>query len=139
MGWFPVEIRPRYRTLGAETHLKVPILNIEDLHRVIAHAFAYKRARFTPPEIRFLRKWLGWSGVDFAAHMGVAPETVSRWEAGAAPMAVTADRSLRLMVLSNEPVRDYSLEMLKDVAKDEPSPLRLGMRSDETGWHAEAA
>ena len=79
------------------------------------------------------------SGVDFAAHMGVAPETVSRWESGAASMGTQGDRLLRLMVLSKEPVRDYSLEMLKDVAQDDASPLRLGMRSDANGWHAEAA
>ena len=118
---------------------EVLIPSIEDLHRAIAHAVAFKRARLTAAETRFLRKWLGWSGVDFAAHMGVAPETVSRWEGGVAMMAGTADRLLRLMVLSKEPVRDYSLDLLKEVAQDDPAPIRLGMRSDVNGWHAEAA
>jgi putative zinc finger/helix-turn-helix YgiT family protein len=118
---------------------EVSIPSIEGLHRSIAHALVYKRGRLTAAEIRFLRKSLGWSGVDFAAHMGVAPETVSRWETGAATMGAQGDRLLRLMVLSKEPVRDYSLEMLKDVAQDDASPLRLGMRSDKDGWHVEAA
>lgn len=117
---------------------EVSIPSIEGLHRAIAHAIAYKRSRLTSAEIRFLRKWLGWSGADFAAHMGVAPETVSRWETGAA-MGGTADRLLRLMVASREPVHEYSLDMLKDVAQDDPAPLRLGMRAEGAGWRAVAA
>ena len=112
---------------------------IEDLHRAIAGAIVAKRPRLTPAEIRFLRKLLGWSGTDFAERVGVAPETVSRWETGAAPMGPTADRLLRLMVAFEKPVEAYSLDALKEVAQDEPVPLRLGMRADERGWHAEAA
>jgi DNA-binding transcriptional regulator YiaG len=29
-----------------------------------------------------------WSGVDFARHMGTAPETVSRWEQGRVQMSL---------------------------------------------------
>jgi DNA-binding transcriptional regulator YiaG len=39
----------------------------------IAHAVIAKRERLTPAEIRFLRKFLGWSGADFAAHVGTTP------------------------------------------------------------------
>ncbi|MGQ0732251.1 MAG: helix-turn-helix domain-containing protein [Acidobacteriota bacterium] len=35
-----------------------------------------------PPEIRFLRKQLGLSGIDLAMHLGATPESVSRWENG---------------------------------------------------------
>ena len=118
---------------------EVAIPAIEGLHRAIAHALARKEPRLTAAEIRFLRKWLGWSGVDFAAHMGVAAETVSRWEAGTARMAVTADRLLRMMIVSKEPVSDYSIDMLKGVARSKAVPLRLGMHARADGWHAEAA
>ena len=118
---------------------EVSIPHIEDLHRVIARALVNKPARLIGAEIRYLRKWLGWSGVDFAQHMGVTAETVSRWENGAASMAGTAERLLRLLVLSREPVQDYSLDVLKTIALAKPKPLRLGMRADLQGWHAEAA
>lgn len=118
---------------------EVAIPSIEQLHRVMAVAVARKRAKLTPAEVRFLRKWLGWSGADFAARMGVTPESVSRWETGVLAMGGTADRLLRLMVLSTQPVADYSLDLLKEVAQDEAAPIRLGMRADERGWHAEAA
>jgi hypothetical protein len=37
-----------------------------------------KRSRLTAAEVKFLRKYLGWSGADFARHMGVAPESTGR-------------------------------------------------------------
>jgi putative zinc finger/helix-turn-helix YgiT family protein len=118
---------------------EVAIPSIEGLHRALALAVVRKRARLTAQEIRFLRKSLGWSGADFAARMGVTPESVSRWETGALAIGGTADRLLRLMVLSSQPVADYTLDLMKEVAQDDPAPLRIGMRADETGWHAEAA
>ena len=56
------------------------IPKIEKLHRTIAMAIVGKKTRLTAEEIRFRRKYLGWSGADFARHMGVTPESISRWE-----------------------------------------------------------
>ena len=118
---------------------EVAIPQIEDLHRTIARAVITKRERLTPAEIRFLRKFLRWPGVDFGAHMGTAPETVSRWENGSTPMGVTADRRLRLMVAAGQPKADYSLETLKLVARLDPKPLRLGVKVSGGHWEAVAA
>lgn len=113
----------------------VHIPNIEGLHRAIALALTRKTARLAPQEIRFLRKYLRLSGTDFAQHLGVAAETVSRWEQGKSPMGTTADRLVRMLALTREPISDYPLEMLKDVAQTDPKPLRLDLTQDEGGWH----
>jgi putative transcriptional regulator len=118
---------------------EVAIPQIEDLHRAIAHAVIAKRERLTPAEIRFLRKHLGWSGADFAAHIGSTPETVSRWENGSAAMGVTADRLLRLMVASRAPAADYSLDTLRIVARERPKPIRLRVEVADGHWRAQAA
>ena len=118
---------------------EVAIPCIEDLHRTIARAVIAKRERLTPAEIRFLRTFLGWSGADFAAHVGTTWETVSRWETGSTPMGVTADRLLRLMVASRHPVTDYSLDTLKAVAREQPKPIRLRMEVSDGQWRARAA
>jgi putative zinc finger/helix-turn-helix YgiT family protein len=118
---------------------EVAIPNIEELHRAIAYAIIAKPERLTPAEIRFLRKYLGWSGVDFAAHIGSTPETVSRWEHGNASMGVTADRLLRLMVASRQPKADYSLETLRIVARSQPKPIRLNVAVADGHWRAQAA
>jgi len=118
---------------------EVAIPRIEELHRVIAQAVVRKPAPLTAAEVRFLRKWLGWSGVDFAAHMGVTPETVSRWETDAQPPGSAAERALRLMVVTRAPVQDYSLELLKAIDVNATGPFRVQMQADETGWHPVAA
>ena len=71
--------------------------------------------------------------------MGVAPETVSRWEKGSLGVGAAADRLLRMMVVNKAPVEDYSLEMLKAIDESAPATFRLGVRADERGWHAVAA
>jgi putative zinc finger/helix-turn-helix YgiT family protein len=116
---------------------EVEIPRIEELHRVIALAIATHAVHLDGPRIRFLRKWLGWSGVDFGARMGVAPETVSRWETGASAMGTTAERLLRLMVQVGQPVENYSLDVASTATTEEPALLRLG--SGPEGWHTEAA
>lgn len=94
------------------------------LHRSIALAFARKPAPLAGSEIRFLRGWMGWSGRDFAAHLGVAPETVSRWERGRLSMGATADRLLRLVAVGKAEDRDYSLDAWKHIGRTRP-PMAL--------------
>jgi len=118
---------------------EVAIPQIGDLHRAIAGVVIAKRERLTPAEIRFLRKFLGWSGSDFAAHIGSAPETVSRWENGSAPMGVTADRLLRLMVAPRVPGADFSLATLRVIAREPPRPVRLRVELADGRWRAQAA
>ena len=107
---------------------EVSVPNIEGLHRNIAQAITAKRARLVPEEVRFLRKYLGWSGGDFAAHMGTTAETVSRWEHGKAQIGPQADRLLRLMVRCKQPVESYELSELKQIARTAPKPMRTRFR-----------
>jgi len=86
---------------------------VEQLHRAIALAVARKPARLTGPEVRFLRKVLGWSGVDFARHIGVSPEIVSKWENDREAIGAANDRLLRLLVANSEPVSHYPVEELE--------------------------
>jgi putative zinc finger/helix-turn-helix YgiT family protein len=92
---------------------EVSIPRIEELNRTIARELVRKKTQLAPAEIRFLRKLLGWSGVDFASHFGVTPETVSRWESGKKPMGPVAERLLRLCIATRVPVQDYNLEELQ--------------------------
>ncbi|HXH83543.1 MAG TPA: type II TA system antitoxin MqsA family protein [Candidatus Tectomicrobia bacterium] len=118
--------------------IEVAIPAIDMLHRVMAGALIRKRQRLAPAEIRFLRKYLGWSGADFAQHMGTTAETVSRWENGRKPMGPVADRLLRLMVAKRAPVSDYTVDVLAQIAADDKHaarPVRLGLIRDEEGWH----
>jgi putative zinc finger/helix-turn-helix YgiT family protein len=108
---------------------EVVIPKIEQLHRVMARALSESPSKLTPEQIRFLRTWLGFSTTDFALHMGVRPETVSRWESGdrkaGYPIPPTAERLLRLMVANQEPATKYPLDLFKTQPNMRPAPLRF--------------
>lgn len=118
---------------------EVLLPNLEGLHQAIARALVTKSARLAAEEIRFLRKVLGWSGADFAEHMGTSAETVSRWETGATPIGPQADRLLRLMVMTRDPVADYrKLDLFKTVARAKPAAARLMAKAGTRGtWRVQ--
>lgn len=88
---------------------EVEIPHVERLHQVIARHVARRKERLGATEIRFLRQTLGWSGQEFAGHMRVAPETVSRWETGAKRIGDQSELLLRMYVLL-EGVPDQRVE-----------------------------
>jgi putative zinc finger/helix-turn-helix YgiT family protein len=106
---------------------EVVIPKITKLHELIARALIQDASPLTPEEVRFLRKWLGYSSADFALYMGVRPETVSRWEnpAAAYPLSATADRLLRLLVANQGPVEKYPIDLFKNPSRSKAAPIKL--------------
>lgn len=111
---------------------EVAIPRVEELHRALAFAVIQKPTRLAGAEIRFLRKYLGWSGADFAKHMGTAPETISRWEGDKVPIGPQADRLLRLFVVTREPAVGYPLERLAKLSDTvtRSKPIRMALRAN---------
>ena len=112
---------------------------IGPLYRAIAMALALKETRLVGDEIRFLRGHLGWSGSDFAAHMGVTRATVSRWERGRLRMGASAERLLRLMAVLEEPGGMPPVDVLRFPSRKGQRPLRLRLSLRRGAWHAVAA
>jgi putative zinc finger/helix-turn-helix YgiT family protein len=108
--------------------VEVSIPNIEGLHKVIARALARKLARLTPAEIRFLRKYLGFSSADFAQLMGVRSESVSRWEHGRAAMGISAERLLRMLAVTREPLSEYPLDEVRVMGEQGQKAIKLDLR-----------
>ncbi|WP_437713418.1 type II TA system antitoxin MqsA family protein [Sorangium sp. So ce448] len=115
-------------------HHELVLPRVTELHRTIAHAVIHKPARLSGAEVRFLRKYLGWSGTDFAKHMGVDPSTVSNWENDKDPIGPTSDRLLRLMVARGAPVDDYSLENLTKIENTRRPPMEVRLSPKGKGW-----
>ncbi|WP_428261338.1 type II TA system antitoxin MqsA family protein [Haliangium sp.] len=122
-----------------EVEKAIPML--EGLHRALAMTIITKPGRLSGVEIKFLRKFLGFSGEDFAEVTGADPSTVSRWENDKQPMNAQADRLLRMMVMYGDRVQTYSLKMLAEVGKEQsPSTTRYkARRAESSGWHADIA
>lgn len=92
-----------------ERELVLP--KIEELHRVIAESVARKDQRLTAEEFRFLRKYLGFSGADFARYIDVQPETLSRWENGKQPINLATEWLIRHMALTEKPLSKYPIDV----------------------------
>ena len=118
---------------GAE-HLGVT--NIEGLHHMIAAAILSNPARLRGPEIRFLRKHLGWSGEDFAKYFKVSPSTVSRWENEKQDLSKQGDLLLRMCVSQLDPIADYNLHDAPDLEKSTHMPTRVFTSTQGRWTHA---
>lgn len=112
----------RCASCGSES---IAIPRMAQLHRAIATSFVRQQRMLAPVEIRFLRKHIGLSGADFAQRMGVARETISRWETGAYQMGAVADRLLRLLVINHQPSESYLVDDMLQELTDTPAPAKL--------------
>ena len=73
-----------------EKALAIP--DAEGLHRALCQRVVRANRALLGQEVRFLRKYLGWSAEYLAAVMGVDPKTLSRWENGRQKIGPMADR-----------------------------------------------
>ena len=118
---------------GAEA---VTLVAIEELDEELASLVVKKRSPLSPDEFRFLRKFLGWSSKDTAKRMGVAAETVSRWEKGKMAIGETADRLLRMFVMFTSPVDDYGPEKLEEIDGEQKAAAPRLKHVADAGWLA---
>ena len=105
------------------------VTNMGGLLEQVAQKLALKPERLTSREIRFLRTQLHFSGVKLACELGVKPETAYRWERAdkPAPMSLTAERLLRLVVLESSAGIPPKLHRL-GIAAAAPSRFRMRRR-----------
>jgi putative zinc finger/helix-turn-helix YgiT family protein len=120
---------------------EVTIPAIEALHQTIANTLASKGQRLQPSEVRFLRKYLGLSGRDFASLLRVTPETVSRWEnpkRESEHIGETSELLLRTLVVSHQkPISNY--EDLSHWGKKARASLRAVFRCSRNTWTSDKA
>jgi transcriptional regulator with XRE-family HTH domain len=111
------------------------------IRREIPAAEAIPAGALLAPEVRFLRKSLGWSAEHLSAMMGVDPKTLSRWENGRQKVGPVAERFLRMLVLQKleEDAKGFADQVLPTLGhepapKDEP----LHMARSRNGWREAA-
>ena len=106
------------------------------MHSVISEAVITKKTRITGRELRFLRTKIGLSGAMLAKRLGLAKETVSRWENGRQAIPINIDITMRLLS-QTAPDRSYDLHdlILNEgiVAGDKKPPL-IKLKKGRTHW-----
>lgn len=111
------------------------IPSVGELHNLIATTVASQPSRLIPEEIRLLRTHLGFSGVDFARAIDVAPETVSRWETGKEKISLSLERFLRTLVLYRfGPYRNYDQELTQLGITKKSKPIRRVFIAKNHKW-----
>lgn len=118
---------------------EVAIPNLVGLHRCIAATLVARKSALSAVELRFLRQFLGHSSKDFAKTLGVAPETLSRWENASRDIPPVVDRVVRLLVVNTQPRTDYSADMLAHIRPTAPKHAHMELRVRGDGWAADHA
>jgi DNA-binding transcriptional regulator YiaG len=108
---------------------------INDLERVLALVITQKPWLVSSQEARFMRRHLGLTQDKLAERLGVARETVARWETGSERISPHHDLNLRTVVIAsfgaNGPkvlkpfpttVLNEALQTLTSVRKEGPEP-----------------
>lgn len=91
------------------------IPNTNDLMAALAWHIATRRFRLSGEEVRFLRKYLKMSGVEFAKLIGVDKATLSKWENGSDPVGGSSDRLIRSVALTlGEGLKDRAEEGIRN-------------------------
>lgn len=130
-----VEIR-KCKACGEE---EVAIPDLVGLHQCIAANLVVRKSALTGAELRFLRQFLGHSSKDFAKILGVAAETVTRWQTSERAVPPAVDRLVRVLVMHSEPRTDYTDKMLATIKPDPPKRPRLSLRHRGNTWEANKA
>jgi YgiT-type zinc finger domain-containing protein len=109
-------------------------LAIRDKRRLmdaIAFAMAGQPWRLRGSDVRFLRDYLGMTGLAFGKLVQVEPETLSRWEHDRQEIGKNTDRLIRFVVIGGSP------ELRKNMQGFMARYLKLTDRAAPKGAHIE--
>lgn len=90
----------------------VTIVNVNCLHKAIAHAILERKGLMTGKELRFLRTEMGLTQAELARRVHKDHQTMGRWERGETPIDQNAETLIRLMA-----AQALGLNLAADVAE----------------------
>lgn len=102
-------------------------IDFNKLQLVVLHCLLYKRAPLTGPELRYIRKFLEMSMVDFGKIFGVTHVAVVKWESGKTRIPLSTDVYVRLYALNYLRVKDKEFRVLYNTI----SPASLSKKKGE--------
>jgi putative zinc finger/helix-turn-helix YgiT family protein len=113
------------------------------LERMIAREVVAKVGPLCGDELTFLRRCLAMSGRQMAKRLGVAAETVSRYETGSTPIPPAMDRLIRSLAVLwylRQGGDLFSTEIVDRIDhKAKAAPLRLTVYFGSGSWRRRAA
>ena len=113
------------------------ILRLNRLMRVLALSLVSKPYRLRGEDIRFLRKYLGKTGEEFAGLIHVDKTTLSKWENNDDRVGNQSDRLIRLLVLAlGEGLQSSTASTIEVFLriKDRKPPVRIEIDSEKMSY-----
>jgi len=92
--------------------------------RSLAEWIARRAGRLHGTEVRFIRHAMGWSQEQLGLRLGVAVETVSRWENSKKPVGYQSELALRFLVIVGSQVAE-------DLDRSQDPPVRVDVFDQE--------
>ncbi len=110
---------------------------LDALLAAIAQGVVTRAKRITATDLRFLRGFLGLTGIELARAIASSPSTVSRWEKGQQPVGLHAELLLRAMVLLHLGVKTapQSFATMARDAADRATVERVRYAYRAGKWH----
>ncbi|MBY4598929.1 helix-turn-helix domain-containing protein [bacterium BD-1] len=103
---FSVRLNSGYEVIEGKYGRMVSFSDLEGLRNAVVTALIEKDGRLTPPEAKFLRKFVEMTQVELAERLGIQPGTVSLWERGGGGVSLACDIFLRSRAVD---VTNYSM------------------------------
>jgi len=97
----------------------------ERTFEALARWIAQRPGRLHSSEVRFIRNAMGWSQEQLGRRLGVAVETISRWENAKRPVGHQSELALRFLVLAGSEVADQL-----DSSEDPPVRVDVTNQTD---------
>ena len=83
------------------------IRNVNDLHKLIAHAIVHRDTAMSGLDLRFLRTEMGFTQSQLATHIHCNAQTIARWEKDQVPEA--AEAAIRILAVETLDLEDHPL------------------------------
>jgi putative zinc finger/helix-turn-helix YgiT family protein len=113
---------------------EIAIPAIDEINRALAQVVIRKPGRLSGAEVRFLRTYLGYSGVDFARLIHSDPASVSRWESDKQPIGHHTDLLLRAMVVLDKKTDEYPIALFATINGEGAKPARYAFKRSAARW-----
>jgi DNA-binding transcriptional regulator YiaG len=112
-------------------NVDVVIPRLAQLMRALVRAVIHKPYRLRGEEIRFLRKYLGLTAVDFSNLLKVDKTTISKWENNDDPVGEQSDRLIRAVAIAlGDGLKKEIEEVVRAFPDIRSDPKRVGIWLD---------
>lgn len=134
-----VYLRSGYHERRVGDEVFVSVQDADELHEAIAEHLVLRRKVLRGQEVRFLRKFLGFTQADCGDALGVSDQSIARYEKDQTGLEGSTDRLFRLIVLGKLTGKLDPMEILEEIRQsDSVSSDDMVLERSDDHWKVAA-